>query len=171
MKPLKLPSDDKELSAFNERLAQAERKAQIEEEGKEREETPAEREHKMAELRVQRMKVYKAAGVTGDDACRICHDMATPYEIGEAEYNSEYRVNLRKKAQALLAQRTREHQEWLALSDSERQVIIAQRTALFRRKERWWMENQRGALGPIGSDPPDWWIEQYEKSKHERQKQ
>ncbi len=78
MKSLKFPDEDKELSAFNERLAQAESKAHDDEEELL---TVSEVERIMAKLRLSRAKERYGPGPGGNHGYEDVEDEITDFEI------------------------------------------------------------------------------------------
>lgn len=82
----------------------------------------------------------------------------------------EYWAERRKEGEAMLAAKQKEHAEWIAMTEEEREQIRQQKIKEFKENEAWQMQNQRGELGPINQlTPPQWWLEQYRKQKEQPQ--
>jgi hypothetical protein len=76
----------------------------------------------------------------------------------------------RRQGKEMLTQKVKEHQEWLALTDEERQQRIQQQIEERKINEAWRQQNQRGELGPINQlTPPAWWLERYRRQKQQEQ--
>ena len=70
----------------------------------------------------------------------------------------------------MLAQKQKEHAEWIALTEEEREQRRQQRIQEMKENEAWQMANQRGELGPINQlTPPQWWLYQYRRKKQQEQ--
>ena len=70
----------------------------------------------------------------------------------------------------MLAQKQKEHAEWIALTEEEREQRRQQRIQEMKENEAWQMANQRGELGPINQlTPPQWWLDQYRRQKQQEQ--
>jgi hypothetical protein len=86
--------------------------------------------------------------------------------------HSEYWAKQRKEGEEMLAQKQREHAEWIALTEEEREQRRQQRIREWKEEEAWGMANQRGELGPINQrKPPQWWLEQYRRQKEQQEQQ
>src|SRR5215217_3775282 len=101
-------------------------------------------------------------------ACRYYSKTGRIEDDEVIKEHEEYWANKRKEGEAMLAAKQKEHAEWIAMTEEQRQQIGQQKTQERKENEAWRMANQRGELGPINQlTPPQWWLEQYRKQKQQ----
>jgi hypothetical protein len=103
-------------------------------------------------------------------ACRYYPDEGRIEDDEVIKKHEEYWAEQRRKGEEMLAQKQREHAEWIALTEEEREQRRQQRIREWKEEEAWGMANQRGELGPINQrKPPQWWLDQYRRKKQQEQ--
>jgi hypothetical protein len=103
-------------------------------------------------------------------SCRYYPDKGRIEDDEIIKKHEEYWAEQRRKGEEMLAQKQKEHAEWIALTDEEKEQRRQQRIQEWKEREAWGMANQRGELGPINQlMPPAWWLEQYRKQKQQEQ--
>lgn len=104
-------------------------------------------------------------------ACRYYPDEGRIKDDEVIKKHEEYWAEQRRKGEEMLAQKQREHAEWIALTEEEREQRRQQRIREWKEEEAWGMANQRGELGPINQrKPPQWWLDQYRMQKQQEQR-
>jgi hypothetical protein len=103
-------------------------------------------------------------------ACRYYPDEGRIEDDEVIKKHEEYWAEQRRKGEEMLAQKQKEHAEWIALTEEEREQRRQQRIQEMKENEAWQMANQRGELGPINQlTPPQWWLDQYRRHKQQEQ--